>query len=465
MVLCIFEGKADRDGRGRFTGGVAHHQPPPAVISGRREAPDGLLGRGEQPGLRARVAVDVRLRAEVIARDVPPDLHVPENLRRVARSVLHRIVSALPLCGRARREGEGHKVSAPLHEDPGGARRLDRSQWQHNNRPTRGKHAPRDHDLPYLEGATSHIWVRNAPMEDKPTPTTRPIWLRACNECGAELHVRRRNCTECGAVQVSRRSQREAEAAALAAKNAAEAEDAAIGLTGLASVTKPAETAACPPNTTQSPPYTAPRPSRRAAGAARVESAPPPSVTAKAVPARGREAESKPAPQVRELAQYSAWMTEVWKAIEAPAPAEPTRSCSNLSDGSTVETSRTDASSPAIPSPTEAAPAKRALGASFETPAKRPRESAATAELRERRMLKLRRLLRALPHGVPLTTSAREAVSASIASQLGATAPGAPGADGPQLRAHAGDPSADAHFAMLATVAAHRAKPDARGAK
>ncbi len=305
-------------------------------------------------------------------------------------------------------------------------------------------------------------------MEDKPTPTTRPIWLRACNECGAELHVRRRNCTECGAVQVSRRSQREAEAAALAAKNAAEAEDAAIGLTGLASVTKPAETAACPPNTTQTPPYTASRPSRRAAGAARVESASPPSVTVKAVPARGREAESKPAPQVRELAQYSAWMTEVWKAIEAPAPAEPTRSCSNLSDEGTVETSRTDASSPALP-PTEAAPTgaptKRALGASFETPAKRPRESAAAAELRERRMLKLRRLLRALPQGVPLTTSAREAVSASIASQLGATAPGAPSADGPQLRAHAAGPSSDAHFAMLATVAAHRAKPDARGAK
>ena len=34
----------------------------------------------------------------------------------------------------------------------------------------------------------------------------RKIWMRPCNECGEELHVRRTRCTACGATQVSKRA-------------------------------------------------------------------------------------------------------------------------------------------------------------------------------------------------------------------------------------------------------------------
>ena len=34
----------------------------------------------------------------------------------------------------------------------------------------------------------------------------RKIWMRPCNECGFDLHVRRTKCTECGAVQMSKRA-------------------------------------------------------------------------------------------------------------------------------------------------------------------------------------------------------------------------------------------------------------------
>ena len=37
-------------------------------------------------------------------------------------------------------------------------------------------------------------------------PSDRKIWMRACNQCGQELHVRRTKCTECGALQQSKRA-------------------------------------------------------------------------------------------------------------------------------------------------------------------------------------------------------------------------------------------------------------------
>lgn len=56
---------------------------------------------------------------------------------------------------------------------------------------------------------------------------SRPIWMRECNECGEQLHVRRTRCTACGAAQVSKR-QCEATSAAQA-----DAEEAAIGLASI----------------------------------------------------------------------------------------------------------------------------------------------------------------------------------------------------------------------------------------
>ena len=34
----------------------------------------------------------------------------------------------------------------------------------------------------------------------------RKIWMRPCNHCGEQLHVRRTRCTACGAAQVSKRA-------------------------------------------------------------------------------------------------------------------------------------------------------------------------------------------------------------------------------------------------------------------
>ena len=66
----------------------------------------------------------------------------------------------------------------------------------------------------------------------------RKIWMRPCNECGFELHVRRTKCTECGALQMSKRAaasaKEEEERRVLAAHDAArlqqEAEAAASQL-------------------------------------------------------------------------------------------------------------------------------------------------------------------------------------------------------------------------------------------
>ena len=68
-----------------------------------------------------------------------------------------------------------------------------------------------------------------SPSKAKWPPAERKIWMRACNECGHELHVRRTKCTECGTVQVSKRSVQMAEqewqrAEELKAEAAAEAE-------------------------------------------------------------------------------------------------------------------------------------------------------------------------------------------------------------------------------------------------
>ena len=54
------------------------------------------------------------------------------------------------------------------------------------------------------------------------SPPDRKIWMRACNNCGHALHVRRTKCTECGTLQTSKRAlaetEREAERAAVRAQ-------------------------------------------------------------------------------------------------------------------------------------------------------------------------------------------------------------------------------------------------------
>jgi len=48
-----------------------------------------------------------------------------------------------------------------------------------------------------------------SPAVDTPASATSPerkIWMRPCNDCGFELHVRRVRCTSCGAVQMSKRA-------------------------------------------------------------------------------------------------------------------------------------------------------------------------------------------------------------------------------------------------------------------
>lgn len=70
----------------------------------------------------------------------------------------------------------------------------------------------------------------------------RKIWMRACNGCGVELHVRRTRCNSCGAVQTSKRALATAKAEADAkeaqvvaeARTRVEAEAAALGLASFA---------------------------------------------------------------------------------------------------------------------------------------------------------------------------------------------------------------------------------------
>jgi len=114
----------------------------------------------------------------------------------------------------------------------------------------------------------------------------RKIWMRACNGCGHELHVRRTKCTECGSLQSSKRSiataKEEAERAATAACAASllreEAEAAASQLTRIIAAAAPAEAIdadAC---------ATGPAPSSSAEGEVRAASA----VSAKAAAAAAR---------------------------------------------------------------------------------------------------------------------------------------------------------------------------------
>jgi len=108
-------------------------------------------------------------------------------------------------------------------------------------------------------------------------PPDRKIWMRACNNCGHELHVRRTRCTECGTPQASKRAiataKQEADRAAAAAVNAdqmrQEAVAAASQLTNIITAAPPADVrdgntdvaAASPPDAGSS---TAPAPSAAA---------------------------------------------------------------------------------------------------------------------------------------------------------------------------------------------------------
>ena len=56
------------------------------------------------------------------------------------------------------------------------------------------------------------------PSADQMTSPERKIWMRPCNECGFELHVRRVRCTECGAPQMSKRAHQAEKEAQVAAE-------------------------------------------------------------------------------------------------------------------------------------------------------------------------------------------------------------------------------------------------------
>lgn len=77
----------------------------------------------------------------------------------------------------------------------------------------------------------------------------RKIWLRPCNGCGFELHVRRTRCTACGVEQVSKRAALNAKEEAARAERqqleaqrmAQEAEDAASSLKAISQLPSPAK--------------------------------------------------------------------------------------------------------------------------------------------------------------------------------------------------------------------------------
>mmetsp|Transcript_49012 Transcript_49012/g.127939 ORF Transcript_49012/g.127939 Transcript_49012/m.127939 type:complete len:281 (-) Transcript_49012:294-1136(-) len=81
--------------------------------------------------------------------------------------------------------------------------------------------------------------------------SARKIWMRPCNGCGVELHVRRTKCPDCGSVQLSKRAAlsakeaaaREAVEAQEQARLAVEAEIAASSLKLIAQAPKAAEPA------------------------------------------------------------------------------------------------------------------------------------------------------------------------------------------------------------------------------
>ena len=63
-------------------------------------------------------------------------------------------------------------------------------------------------DMRYLETKpeANHSAKANPGPETLGSSPGRRIWMRACNDCGNELHVRRTKCTECGSLQSSKRA-------------------------------------------------------------------------------------------------------------------------------------------------------------------------------------------------------------------------------------------------------------------
>lgn len=127
----------------------------------------------------------------------------------------------------------------------------------------------------------------------------RKIWMRPCNECGFDLHVRRTKCTECGAVQMSKRAAEHAKVTAERAVIEAldeeqlrkEAETAASQLTKIF-----AAAPALPP-----PPPPPPADTRLAADM----SMPPPSKAV--VPAASQPKQSSSLPPAKVAAQKAAY--------------------------------------------------------------------------------------------------------------------------------------------------------------
>lgn len=96
-----------------------------------------------------------------------------------------------------------------------------------------------------------------SPSASAADDASRKIWMRSCNECGFELHVRRVRCTACGTLQTSKRAaaaaheeklkeSRAPDEPAAASSNApviAEAEEAASQLAAIAEASGDGEAA------------------------------------------------------------------------------------------------------------------------------------------------------------------------------------------------------------------------------
>ena len=105
---------------------------------------------------------------------------------------------------------------------------------------------PASHDTPRRVAARREFGEASPTSSSAGSPN-RKIWMRPCNDCGHELHVRRTKCTECGSMQTSKRTlaatkeeeERTQEEEATAARLLAEAEAAASQLALIAETMPP----------------------------------------------------------------------------------------------------------------------------------------------------------------------------------------------------------------------------------
>ena len=175
--------------------------------------------------------------------------------------------------------------------------------------------------------STATKLARAEPLTLSEPPERRAIWLRSCNHCGVDLHVRRTVCTECGQRQVSKRD------LALAAHREA-APPPAVSVHGDDDVT-PVPSSASPlsadsplSDAREAAPAPRPRSARVLAYAAshprpRSETSPGRRVAARPPPPRSAPRPRPPASASPEDVSYHRWrdqMQSVWSAVEEAAP-------------------------------------------------------------------------------------------------------------------------------------------------